>query len=248
MIIGPRWGTEAWHTFRRGLVTASRFADVLAQPRGKEARASGDMSLTARSYLMELVAATITGQDKVGGKSAAMERGIDKEADAIDAYCRDRFLFPGDWSEGCILRLEDTLVAATPDAFIDNGDPEGPGILEVKCPDSMRHLDTFFSRTIPEQYTEQVLGQLEVSGRQWCDFVSFDDRFPKPMQLVIIRVYPSPQFGAESMPKIAHFADLVHQRVDDVRQFLAGASPHEAAAVVSAMSRTDDPTNLFAGI
>lgn len=248
MIIGPRYGTDSWHTFRRGLVTASRFGDVLTAPRSRAAKEAGGMSDTARSYLMELVAATITGQDKVGGKSAAMERGIDKEADAIDAYCRERFLFPGDWSEGCILRMEDTLIAATPDAFIDNGDPEGPGILEVKCPDSMRHLDTFFSRQVPEQYHEQVLGQLEVSGRQWCDFVSFDDRFPKPMQLVIIRVYPSPQFGAESMPKIAYFADLVQQRVDDVRQFLFGASPAEAAAIVSAMSREEDPTNLFAGL
>lgn len=247
MITGPRWGTAAWHDFRRGLVTASRFGDVLTEPRSKAAKEAGEMSDTARSYLMELVAATITGQDKVGGKSAAMERGIDKEADAIDAYCRERFLFPEDWSEGCILRLDDTLIAATPDAFIET-DTEGPGILEVKCPDSMRHLDTFFSRQVPEQYHEQVLGQLEVSGRQWCDFVSFDDRFPRAMQLVIIRVYPSPQFGAESMPKIAHFADLVQQRVDDVRAFLAGASHQEAAAVVSAMTSSEDPTNLFAGL
>jgi len=247
MITGPRWGTPEWHNFRRGLVTASRFGDVLSEPKTKAAREAGELSQTARSYLMELVAATITGQDKVGGKSAAMERGIDKEADAINAYCRERFLFAEDWSEGVILRMDDTLIAATPDAFIET-DPEGPGILEVKCPDSMRHLDTFFSRSIPEQYHEQVLGQLEVSGRQWCDFVSFDDRFPKAMQLVIIRVYPSPQFGAESMPKIAHFADLVQQRVDDVLAFLAGASHHEAAAIVSAMARTEDPTNLFADL
>ena len=247
MITGARYGTQAWHDQRRGLVTASRFGDVLTEPRSKAAKEAGEMSDTARSYLMELVAATITGQDKVGGKSAAMERGIDKEADAINAYCQERFLFPEDWSEGCILRLDDTLIAATPDAFIET-DTEGPGILEVKCPDSMRHLDTFFSRQVPEQYHEQVLGQLEVSGRQWCDFVSFDDRFPKAMQLVIIRVYPSPQFGAESMPKIAHFADLVQQRVDDVRAFLAGTSPHAAAAVVSAMTSTEDPANLFAGL
>ena len=248
MIIGPRWGTPAWTEFRRGLVTASRFGDVLAMPRGKEARASGELSQTARSYLMELVAATITGQDKVGGKSAAMDRGIDKEADAIDAYCRNRFLFPGDWSEGMILRMDDTLIAATPDAFIDNGDPEGPGILEVKCPDSMRHLDTFFSRQVPEQYHEQVLGQVAVSGREWCDVGGFDDRFARAMALVGIRVYHSPAFSMESMPKIAHFADLVQQRVDDVRLFLSGASPAEAAAVVSAMSRQDDPSNLFAGL
>lgn len=248
MIIGPRYGSEAWHAFRRGLVTASRFDDVLKNPRSKASKEAGGMSDTARSYLMELVAATITGQDKVGGKSAAMDRGIDKEADAIDAYCRDRFLFPSDWSEGCILRLEDTLIAATPDAFIDQGDPEGPGILEVKCPDSKNHLDVWLSGQVPDQYVAQVLGQLEVSGRQWCDFVSFDDRFPPAMRLKVIRVYPSPLFGAESMAKIAHFADLVQQQVDNVRSILAQASPHEAAAVVSAMSMEEDPTNLFAGL
>lgn len=246
MIIGPKYGTEEWRAFRRKLVTASRFDDVLSAPRTKAAKEAGELSQTARSYLMEIVAATITGMDKAGARGASVERGIDKESDAIDAYCRERFLFPDDWSEGRILQIEDTLIAATPDAFIDNGDREGPGILEVKCPDSKNHLDTFFTRQVPEQYHAQVLGQLEVSGRQWCDFVSFDDRFPKAMQLIVIRVYPSPQFGAESMPKIAHFADLVQQRVDDVRTFLSGMAPHEAAAVVSAMSREEDPNNLFA--
>lgn len=248
MIIGPRYGTDSWKQFRRGLVTASRFGDVLSTPRSKEGRASGGLSQTARSYLMELVAATITGQDKVGGKSAAMDRGIDKEADAIDAYCRERFLFPGDWSEGCILRIEDTLIAATPDAFIDNGDPEGPGILEVKCPDMKNHMEVLDSGEVPEQYHEQVLGQLEVSGRQWCDFVSFDDRFPRGAQLMVIRVYPSPAFSMESMPKIAHFADLVQQKVDNWRDRLVMMNPHEAAAVVSAMAMEEDPTNLFAGL
>lgn len=247
MITGARYGTQAWHDQRRGLVTASRFGDVLTEPRSKAAKEAGEMSDTARSYLMELVAATITGQDKVGGKSAAMERGIDKEADAIDAYCRERFLFPGDWSEGCILRIPDTLIAATPDAFVEV-DSEGAGILEVKCPDSKNHLDTFLTQQVPEQYHAQVLGQLEVSGRQWCDFISFDDRFPRAMQLVIIRVYPSPAFGTDSMAKIAHFADLVQQRVDDVRAFLAGASPDAAAAAVSAMTSSEDPANLFSGL
>jgi hypothetical protein len=27
-----------------------------------------------------------------------------------------------------------------------------------------------------------------VSGAQWCDFVSFDDRFPEPLQLFIVRI------------------------------------------------------------
>lgn len=244
MILGPRYGTPEWHDFRRGLVTASRFGDVLSEPRSKAAKEAGGLSASAMSYLYELVASKVSGKDKVGGKSAAMERGIDKEADAIDAYCRERFLFPGDWNEGRIVRLDDSIVAATPDAFIEE-DPEGPGIVEVKCPDMHRHLETMRTGLVPEQYWEQVFGQLEVTGRQWCDFVSFDDRFPPCMRLKIIRVYPSPQFGAESMPKIHVFAEKVQ---DEIRYWEAFKMQHGAPVTDAVIEEIQGSTNLFDGL
>jgi hypothetical protein len=52
-----------------------------------------------------------------------------------------------------------------------------------------------------------VQGQLWITGRAWCDFVSFDDRLPKELQLYVQRVERDDVFIAN--------LDL------EVRQFLA---------------------------
>lgn len=227
MIIGPKYGTPAWNDFRRGKVTASRFGDVMTEPRSKAAQEAGVMSQTAENYLFELVASTVTGQDKVGGKSAAMDRGVDMEADAIDAYSRQRFVEVG---EGRILQLNDSIICATPDGFVDDDD-EGPGIIECKCPESKTHLATFLRRQLPEEYVEQVQGQLWVSGRRWCDFMSYDDRFPLPMRLVVIRVRRDEEFIERMERKVHAFAGLVRERLDQVEQYLRIADPDAAEAL-----------------
>jgi hypothetical protein len=49
------------------------------------------------------------------------------------------------------------------------------GLIEVKCPKSVTHLLTF-RRGIASNYLLQVQGELLATGRQWCDFVSYDPR------------------------------------------------------------------------
>jgi hypothetical protein len=48
-----------------------------------------------------------------------------------------------------------------------------------------------------------MLTQMLVTGRTWCDFVSFDPRLPEHLQLFIVRYEPKP----EELTKIE--ADLV---------------------------------------
>ncbi len=83
---GPAYGTPEWHHDRIGRVTASRFKDVMTEPRSKAAKEAGELSDTALAYLHEVIAQAITGKERVGGKSAAMDRGVDLEADALDYY------------------------------------------------------------------------------------------------------------------------------------------------------------------
>lgn len=231
VVVGPEYGTPGWHEWRRGLVTASRFGDVLTEPRTKAEKEAGGLGKTAKGYLMELVAATITQQDRVGGSSAAMERGVDKEADALDRYAQTRFVEVG---KGRGLQLAGTIIGATPDGFVEE-DEEGPGILEVKCPEAKTHLENWLTKQLPEDYLEQVHGQLWVSGRSWCDFVSFDDRFPLPMQLVVIRVYPDEEFHATLERKVRAFAYRVEERVHQVRNYLASCGHKEAQVINSAL-------------
>jgi hypothetical protein len=65
-----------------------------------------------------------------------------------------------------------SYTSGTQDAWIGSD-----GCLEVKCPYTpQEHLRTVFENQVPSQYVAQVYGHLLVSGRDWCDFVSFDPR------------------------------------------------------------------------
>jgi hypothetical protein len=62
------------------------------------------------------------------------------------------------------------------------------GIVEIKCPKSATHLGYLKAGKLPADYLAQVTHNLWVSGSAWCDFVSFDDRLPEDLQLLIVRV------------------------------------------------------------
>jgi hypothetical protein len=67
-------------------------------------------------------------------------------------------------------------------------DAGGGGLLEIKCPSATTHLEYLQAGALPEAYLPQVTHNLWITGAAWCDFVSFDDRFPPALQLVIVRV------------------------------------------------------------
>ena len=62
------------------------------------------------------------------------------------------------------------------------------GILECKCPKSATHLKYLRAGTVPSEYMPQILHNLWITGAAWCDFLSFDDRFPLPLQTMLVRV------------------------------------------------------------
>jgi hypothetical protein len=187
---------------------------------------------TARSYMMEIVASAVTGRDKAGGKSAAMDHGNDTEADAFDHYAAVNF---ADVRKAQMLILRDTRIAATPDGFVE-GDPDGPGLLEIKCPESKTHLATWMARELPEEYFEQVQGQLWVSGRQWCDFVSFDNRFPPSMWMVQIRVQRDEEFIERMEARVRAFACEVDDRLTAIFAYLEECDPAEAEILKDALA------------
>ena len=232
IILGPNYGTDAWKEARRGRITASRFGHVMTEPKTKAAKEAGLLSETATGYMLELIASAITGEDRVGGQSAAMERGVDKESDALDAYASTKFCTV---ETGRLLLRSEGLIAATPDGFVEE-DEEGPGLVEVKCPESRTHLKTWLSKHLPDEYVEQVQGQLWVAGRAWCDFVSFDDRFPAPMRMVVIRVYRDDDLIQQMAAKVGAFEAMVAEKLADVRRFLAEATPEQVQVAVESLT------------
>ena len=180
--------TEAWYQARLGKVTTSRFKDVLVLPRAKTAKEAGELSATAREYMLDLIAERLTREPQGPPTNWAMQWGIDHERMAIQAYA--------DHTGNTIHPVGFVRSKAYPDT---GGSPDGlignEGGLEVKCPASTRvHLGYLLDDTLPKEYEAQVQGCMWVTERKWWDFVSFDPRLGAGRQLFILRVEKSDEW------------------------------------------------------
>lgn len=176
-IINADQRSPEWFQARAGKLTGSRAADMLATTiKTGEAAAR-------RDYRMQLVCERLTGQPQEDGfVNAAMQRGIDLEPLAFAAYealtgsvaVRTGFLCHTTHQAGCSL---DGHV----DAF--------KGIVEIKCPKSATHLRYLRDGVVPKDYIPQITHNCWITGAEWCDFLSFDDRFPADLQVFHVRVF-----------------------------------------------------------
>lgn len=168
--------TPEWIQARIGMFTASRAADMLATVKTGEAAARRDLRL-------QLVLERVTGQSQEDAYvNAAMQRGNEKEPDAFAAY----EALTGNLASPCGFVAHDTLMAGcSPDGIV--GDYEG--LIELKCPKSATHLSYLRSRSVPRDYLAQITHALWITGAQWADFLSFDDRFPAPLQVFYARIH-----------------------------------------------------------
>ena len=165
----------AWFEARLGRLTASRAGDVVARIKTGEAAAR-------RDYRMQLVCERLTGMAQDSDfQSAAMLRGIEMEAAAVAAYEAETGQLVREVGFYAVDELE---AGCSPDGIINDGE----GVLEVKCPKSATHLQYLRDGKLPSRYVAQVTCALWVTGAKWADFVSFDDRFPLPLQFLRVRV------------------------------------------------------------
>jgi len=63
------------------------------------------------------------------------------------------------------------------------------GVIEIKNPNSTTHLQYLLTRRVPARYRSQIRHHVWLTGAKWADFVSFDDRLPTRLQLVIVRLW-----------------------------------------------------------
>ena len=167
-------GSPEWLQARAGKVTASRINDVMAKIKSGEAASRKD-------YKAQIVAEILTGTPQENGfKSAEMQWGNDQEPFARAAY----EIATGAMVDQVGLVLHPTIErgAASPDGLV------GPdGLVEIKCPKTATHLQYLVDGKVPTHYQPQMLWQMACTGRDWCDFVSFDPRLPDHLQLFIRR-------------------------------------------------------------
>ena len=168
-------GSLQWFEQRRGHLTASRMSDVLAKGKTGEA-------VTRQKYRMQIIAERITGLVAESFTSAAMEWGTEQEKFARIRYEADT----GYFVDEAEFYTHPTIkwLGASPDGLLnDTG-----GLLEIKCPNTQTHLGYLLDKKAPAAYINQMQTQMWVTGRAWCDFVSYDPRVPERLQLFIVRL------------------------------------------------------------
>jgi putative phage-type endonuclease len=131
--------------------------------------------------MSELICERLTGKRTAFFQTAAMAWGTNTEPMAALAYeAKTGNLVEG---VGFVPHPTIDMAGASPDGLVDHD-----GLIEIKCPNTSTHLDTVLASTPPAQYVAQMQWQMACTGRQWCDFISYDPRLPEKMQIFIQRV------------------------------------------------------------
>lgn len=202
-------GSDEWKQARVGIATASRFGDILATTRT-------GYSASRKNYTAELVVEILTGLPADSYTSSAMQWGTETEPVARLEYA----LETGNEVEETGLWVDDILpIGASPDGFVNSD-----GTLEIKCPNTATHLETLMTKKVPRQYVAQIQGQLLLTDRKWCDFVSYDPRLPENARMIIIRVERDQIFIDNLLKELADFLDEVQQQVKFVKEYKNGKS------------------------
>jgi putative phage-type endonuclease len=167
--------TPEWKAARVGKVTASRVADIVARTK------KGEYTAARRNYLAQLLTERLTGTWSDVYVSPEMRWGTQQEPFARRHYAFERDALIA--QVGLIDHPRIAMAAASPDGLV-----EDDGLVEIKCPLTATHLQTLQSGAVPEECLPQIAWQMSATGRQWCDFVSYDPRLPMDMRMFVRRV------------------------------------------------------------
>ena len=135
-----------------------------------------------RDLRLRLVTEILTGEPQEDVfVNAVLQRGVDGEPLARGAY----EAFSGHLvQESGFLSADEMAVGCSLDGHVGNFE----GIVEIKCPKSATHLRWLRQDGVPFEHMPQITHNLWISGAAWCDFVSWDDRFPPELSLLVRRV------------------------------------------------------------
>jgi len=196
-------GTEQWHLDRLGKATASRINDIRSIIKSGEAA-------SRKNYRAQLIVERLTGQKTDGFINSSMQFGIDNEPVARAMY---EVMTGNDVDQvGFLNHPSIEMSGASCDGLISTD-----GLIEIKCPNTATHIDYLLAGIVPTQYRNQMLWQMECTGRKWCDFVSYDPRMPEHMQMFCIRFERDDEELNKIREDVVKFLDEVNEVIEKLQ-------------------------------
>lgn len=170
--------------------------------------ATGD---TAKMLTALLVAERITGWSDPVFVTGAMMRGTLDEPVAREAYSKHfapvtevGFIVRDDWGFS---------IGYSPDGLV--GDD---GLIEIKSRLSRIQLTSILAGEVPAENMAQIQCGLLVTGRKWCDYVSFCGGMP----LWRTRVYPDLEWHQAIVSAVAQFEETAAAMIADYSAAVEG--------------------------
>lgn len=192
-------GSPEWRDARRGMVTASVIGQLLT-PTLKVANND-----TSRGLAATIAAERIAGFTDDTYVTYDMLRGQEDEPRAVAEYERrtghtvTRVGFMTNTIRGHV-------VGFSPDGLVD---PDG--FIECKSRKSKKQLATMLADEVPVENLAQIHMGFMVSGREWCDYLSYAGGWPA----YIKRVTPDPQWQNAIGDAVERFEETVDAMVAD---------------------------------
>lgn len=203
-------GSPEWYAARCGKITASCFGKL-----GGSGRSGGGWTQTAITYMTQVMGERITGvpQDEI--QSKYLDHGNRHEPTARQLYqwyTKSRVELK---QVGFLDHPELQFCGGSPDALIDDD-----GVLEIKCPYTIHgHIANIESDgTSDRDYTWQMQGNLWITGRKWCDFVSFHPYVPSSLQFHVVRYMRDEDVIEEIAARVPRALEQIAIRVKNIEE------------------------------
>lgn len=183
-----------WLMQRVGFCTASNFKHVM------DFTKAGKPSAKRDGYVLDVVIERLTSKPTEHFINDAMLHGSEMEPLARMQFEAQTGAIVAE--TGFIHHPTLQWVGGSPDGLLDDD-----GIIEIKAPTSRTHIETMLSGECEHQ--AQIQGLLWILGRQYCDFISFDNRLPEPLQIYVQRIHRNEAYiEALSAGVIAFLAEV----------------------------------------
>ena len=193
-----------WLYARCGSVGASDVPDIVRTTK------TGPSATRANKLALKVLE-RLTGAPVETFQSAAMAQGHERQPRAIAAY---EFMHD--------VRVDPVGLARHPLIIGSHASPDGIigslGLVEVKCPQPAAHLDTLLRETVERDYQIQIAWQLACTGRQFCDYISWNPDFPPAMQLWVGRVERNAMLIDELEAEVRLFLAELEARVEALKR------------------------------
>ena len=184
--------TPEWDNLRRGKITASHFAEIMSN----SPNAFGD---PAKRYADRIAIEVTTGVTLDTFQNQYMEDGIEYEPIAILAYEKQTF---STVENGGFMELG--RYGASSDGLVD-----AVGMIEVKVRKYNIHMNFMRTGRIPGVVMHQIMGNLWIYNRQWCDYCSYCKDAPEHHRLKIKRVRRSDSIISGMRKRLKEFEAVV---------------------------------------